>query len=232
MTSLWKATTGFCSITTSSSSCNSSNTNDSNSSNSSNDNGNNECIRTVILLNGYSCSGKDTVGKYLMDYADYRRFAFADQLKLKVSTEYGIPLVDLHTEHGKSTLYTNPNTSTDNDTDSIISHRQILINEGFSARQNDPDVFVKHVKAKILKCKNNNIVITDLRYINEYEYLINNLSPDNYRIITIRINNDRLHPSDDPSEHQFDEFKFDYTISNNSSYTYLYNQIEKVMRSL
>lgn len=47
--------------------------------------------KRVVMISGYTESGKDTMSKYLCEKHGFVRFAFADKLKDKVSKKYKIP---------------------------------------------------------------------------------------------------------------------------------------------
>jgi molybdopterin-guanine dinucleotide biosynthesis protein len=58
----------------------------------------------IILITGWSESGKDTIGEYLTTNHDYVRFAFADEIKYVASQLYGFPRALADTQEGKRTL--------------------------------------------------------------------------------------------------------------------------------
>jgi hypothetical protein len=118
---------------------------------------------SILLIRGYSQSGKDFVGRYLCKYYGYQRFAFADSLKRSVSKKYNVTVEQLHSQRGKLEIcQQDPQQRT---------YRQILIDEALEARTNDPDCFAKDCCEEIKRYRPNNIVITDWRYPNELEIL-------------------------------------------------------------
>ena len=116
---------------------------------------------SIILLRGFSHSGKDFVGDILCKKYDYTRFAFADSLKNMVANEYKCTIQQLHSQEGKLQICT---------TDSKQrTYRQILIDEALRLRNIDTGIFAKECCKDIIQSGLNKIVITDWRYDNELD---------------------------------------------------------------
>ena len=73
----------------------------------------------IILLRGFSHSGKDFVGETLCTKYGYKRFAFADSLKKMVAQEFRCPIEQLHSQSGKLQVCNSDSTAR--------TFRQILI---------------------------------------------------------------------------------------------------------
>lgn len=58
----------------------------------------------LIGLSGAARSGKDTVGGYLVEKHNFKRYAFADPLKRACSEMFGIPLEDFHSDEKKEVV--------------------------------------------------------------------------------------------------------------------------------
>ena len=58
----------------------------------------------LIGLSGAARSGKDTVGGYLVEKHNVKRYAFADPLKRACSEMFGIPLEDFHSDDKKEVV--------------------------------------------------------------------------------------------------------------------------------
>jgi len=99
-----------------------------------------------ILICGKMCSGKSTLCSSIREmYPQYIKTAFASKVK----------------EIAKDLFFMDEN----------IKDRDLLINIGSKMREINPDVWVDYV---IKNCKaDENIIIDDLRYYNEYEKIIN-----------------------------------------------------------
>lgn len=111
--------------------------------------------RTILLVSGYSQSGKNTFGDCLEGAYGFRQYAFADALKRHVATEYGFPFVWTQTQEGKQQNV--PGTD--------MSVRDLLIKEGQEIRKraNNPGFFADLVMNQIETESAQNCVITDWR---------------------------------------------------------------------
>lgn len=166
---------------------------------------------SIILLRGFSRSGKDFVGQILCDKYGYKRFAFADSLKKIVADEYDCDIDLLHSQIGKLQICENDLLKR--------TYRQILIDEALRYRNIDPGVFAKHCCKKIYGANPeeipDKIVITDWRYQNEYDIIQENF-PNH---IIIPVNVQRLgqieSPINDISEYQLINRPDDYILVNN-----------------
>lgn len=171
----------------------------------------------IILLRGFSQSGKDYVGEILCSQYGFKRFAFADSLKKIVSQEFGCPIEQLHSQSGKLQVCQSDSAAR--------TFRQILIDEALRLRNINPGVFVEYCCNDIIKSNSQNIVITDWRYPNEISIITKNF-PN--AVITpihiIRAGQDKS-PVDDISEYQLQNRCTDYQIINNMDNT-IYNEIE------
>ncbi len=161
---------------------------------------------SIILLRGFSHSGKDYVGNILCRLYGYKRFAFADSLKMMVANEFNCPIEQLHSQEGKLQVCIND--------DKKRTYRQILIDEALRLRSIDAGVFVKHCCNEISKSSVNKIVITDWRYPNEIE-IVSQLFPK-YEITPVHIIRDGQinSPVNDISEHHLDDRCYDYQLIN------------------
>jgi hypothetical protein len=161
------------------------------------------------MIKGFSRSGKDFLGKILCDRHGYTRFAFADSLKEIVAREYLCDLSLLHSQIGKEKICEQD--------DLKRTYRQILIDE---------DVFAKSLVPKI--AKHDKVVITDWRYLNEYQYLYRNLP--RYKINTIHILREDQHksPVNDESEYSLEGITTDYVILNKMN-DEIYGDISRIL---
>ena len=164
---------------------------------------------SIIVLRGFSNSGKDYVGQILCDKYNYKRFAFADSLKKIVAKDFNCAIEQLHTQEGKLEIC-----KTDS---SKRTYRQILIDEALRLRKIDTGIFAKHCCKEIhgLDLQPNNIVITDWRYPNELQ-ILRSMFPE-YTVTPIHIvrNGQLQSPVDDISEYHLLNRVSDYTIINN-----------------
>ena len=171
---------------------------------------------SIILLRGFSNSGKDFIGEILCNQYNYTRYAFADSLKNIVAKQLNCSIDILHSQDGKSQVcHTDPLRRT---------YRQILIDEALRLRNIDSDFFAKQCCKDI---KHDKVVITDWRYPNEFQ-TIKNAFP-NYKIIPVYIQrfNQIKSPVNNISEYQLVR-QNDFTIINNMDIT-IYTEVEKLI---
>lgn len=214
-------------------------------------------MRYIFMLSGWSASGKDLVADYLgklqgianphsaivqtAKFKSFHKLAVANELKLLVANKYNIDHKLTLTQAGKKTYIDIP----------IIGRktvRELLIEEGALQKQRmGPSVFIAHLADKITHMdyiakletpltNPQNIVISDFRFIHEYEYLYNMFETyephDQTRVITIRINRFDSQDSTDESETQLDNFRFDYIIENKEDIPALYKKVDNLLHLL
>lgn len=174
---------------------------------------------SIIVLRGFSNSGKDYIGRILCDKYNYKRFAFADSLKKIVAKDYNCALEQLHTQEGKLQICHSDL--------SKRTYRQILIDEALRLRKIDTGIFAKHCCQEIrgFDLVPNKIVITDWRYPNELQILID-MFPE-YTVTPVHIvrQGQLQSPIDDISEYHLLNRVSDYTIINNMDES-IYKEID------
>lgn len=171
-----------------------------------------------IALTGRMRSGKSTVAAYLCENYRFSEFAFADSLKNVAHIIFGKP-------SGKD--------------------RGLYQFVGQSMREYDPDVWVKKLDQYIREWlgydPRENIVITDLRQPNEYEYCRENgyvivrvNCPDAVRLGRIQEAGDKFDKSmlSHETEEHVDGFKVDYEIDNGGTWRGMAEQVDCIMRDI
>ena len=177
----------------------------------------------IILLRGYSHSGKDFVGQVLCEKYGFKRYAFADSLKCIVSRKYNCSLDTLHSQEGKLQICkTDPQKRT---------YRQILLDEALRLKTDNPDIFAEDCSLEIAESGSRRIVITDWRFPNERE-VIKKYFP-NAKILTIRVLRigQNKSPVDDESEYLLKNWRDDAVILNylnNNIYQSVHNILERL----
>ena len=175
----------------------------------------------IICISGYKGSGKDTVSNYIAEKYNYEHKKLAQPIK--DITKLLFNLTDRDVEEDKELVNKEWN----------IKPRILLQKIGTEMFQYElqkfmPDIgrnfwiirFIKNIN------KDNLIVISDLRFIHEYEMLKKYC--DKIKVIKIEKNN--IEQSDTHiSENEFDKIPADYIIKNNSSFTDLYTQIDNIL---
>ena len=91
--------------------------------------------------------------------------------------------------------------------------REIMQNYGAFYRSIDDEFWVKNLFKVIEEKEYANVIITDVRYVNEADYVINN---GGYIVRVDRESKDSVHNMQHPSEIELDGYKrFDFTVVNN-----------------
>ena len=184
----------------------------------------------IFLISGYAGSGKDAAGKVYQKLG-YTRYAFADMLKIQCAQKYDFPFELTQTQEGKNTVVLSKSKSSvvlSKSKSSVVlskskgssackTVRQLLIEEAALMKElhNDPAYWAK-LLAKIIKTDQpKKVVITDWRYTAELANFQEEFrdSP----ITTVRIQRSSVVPSEDPSEHELDNYSCNYTIVNDGS---------------
>lgn len=178
-------------------------------------------MRYIILISGFSKSGKDLMADYMIETLNFKKYVIASSLKQMVAQKYNIDHNMTNTQEGKSTVIYNG-----------LTVRDLLIKSAIELKDSvNQDVFITDVYRQISHESNDkNIVISDFRYINEYEYLCKQYKNDkdkDTKIITVRIDRFDTSSVKSDSEIQLNNFKFDYYIENRSTIFEFYCKIFK-----
>lgn len=178
---------------------------------------------SIILIRGYSQSGKDFVGNILCTKYGYQRFAFADSLKHLVATKYHVGMDVLHSQVGKIQI--------SHEDKQKRTYRQILIDEAREARSIDDNCFAIECCKEIQRCQAKNVVITDWRYPNELK-LLRHYFPD-YTITTVHLIriSQQSSPVEDQSEYQLMDRNTDRLIYNTMDER-IYREIDSLISSI
>jgi hypothetical protein len=167
--------------------------------------------KTIVIVSGYSQSGKDTLGAHLVKTYGFTRFAFADELKDDIAFEFpNISRSLLDTHQGKSKPYFNPFVG------ELQTVRHLLISYGQYRRSQDVNYWVNRVTAKLDRLDCDKVIITDWRFPNEFETLKKwSERHAGWKVITVRIDRHPESPVNDPeSENALDDFVLDHRIKN------------------
>lgn len=161
----------------------------------------------IVLLSGWSGSGKDTVGNSLEHMVNARLIAFADALKEIVANEAGFPLFWAYSQQGKQRRLKNGKTV-----------RDVLVQRGqeIRAEKGDSGYFARIVAGKIRTMDANSlVVITDWRLPIELDTIQECLA--DIPILKVRVQRaDQIQSpvKDSETETQLDNWVFDCTIHN------------------
>jgi len=180
----------------------------------------------IILLSGWSGSGKDTVADYLVARHNYKKFAFANPLKDLASQLYTFPRELADSQEGKRQLWSVGY--------SEKTIRQILLDVArIDKSRFGDDIYANEIATQIAKeSPDSNIVISDTRYLNEIRVILEFAIKEKHQFEVWRISfRDRDEsPVDDISEHILDTYRADVYISNpGDSLQNLYSIVEDVV---
>jgi hypothetical protein len=177
---------------------------------------------SIILLRGFSQSGKDYVGNILCKQYNYKRFAFADSLKRIVAQNFRCPLELLHSQEGKKQLC-------ESDSEGR-THRQILIDEAARLRDIDADIFAKELVNEVSSPETayKKIVITDWRYPNELDVITKMLPKFKITPVHVMRISQIESPIADTSEYHLIDRLNDFTIMNCMDRT-IHDEIEDLI---
>lgn len=153
--------------------------------------------KKLILLSAKAGSGKTYIANLLMNRGWYH-IAIADVLKKRVSLILGVDENVFHNKKERSYK-------------GDITYRDLLIKYAKIIKSRDQDHFVRKAIEKINK-HNDLVVISDVRYPHEVDYIRNNVKDYDIKVVKI-IRNNHIEIQDQ-SETSMDDFQFDHTVIN------------------
>lgn len=174
----------------------------------------------IYLLSGYIGSGKSTAGILLQGLIpDAITIAFGDAVKDDIARIYKFDRRLCDSQLGKMTTV-----ETQGGPKTI---RQLLISHSayMKEKSNDPGVWARIVADTM--SESFSWIIHDWRYKIEYDILREKFPEAN--IYTIRIERSGITPLDDPSEHDLDDYTFEYTFKNDGSRAELRSELIRTL---
>lgn len=129
----------------------------------------------LIGIHGFKQSGKDTLGRLLVEEYGYRRIAFADRLKEAVSIIFSVPREHLFgTEEDKNRLTAvrwidlREVDRKERSDPEFLTVRELMQTFGTEVcRRHIPDIWFRYLPED----DSRPLVVTDLRFLNEAEFL-------------------------------------------------------------
>jgi len=183
---------------------------------------------TMIGLHGLARSGKDTFGEYLIKcfrerhQAVFTQVAFATQLKMMCKMHFDLSNGQLW-EQGQD-IREIPDERFDKDECTYWTPREIMQELGGFYRKIKSDYWVYALDQEIKKQNYDNVIVTDVRHINECAYIKENKG------LVIRITRNEtaiIHGMDHESETALNNYKdFDIEVENNGTLDDLYEAAE------
>ncbi len=170
-------------------------------------------MKKVILISGYKNSGKDFVAELLQkQIVDSEVLAFATPMKDIISTMFGISKSTLDEyKNNEDVIYVNDHHSCPTWVSKLTDFRVIIQKFGSEAMKPvfGDDVWTDLMVENIHQLKCEYIIVSDWRFINEYQGI-----NDSYEVVTVRVDDHNLSAGEHDSEHQLDNFQFDYNLNN------------------
>ena len=177
----------------------------------------------IILLTGWSESGKDTVADILVNQHGFKKYAFADPLKDLCASLYGFPREMANTTEGKKTKW-----QVGYKTRTI---RELLLETALQDRARfGDDIYCMDILTKIQIEKPTRVVIADLRYPTELSTMrlfVKKFGCELEIWRVIRVGQTES-PVNDPSEHYLESEPVAVRIENNGASLEI---LEKVVNS-
>lgn len=168
----------------------------------------------IIGLSGYAQSGKDTVGKYLIEKYGFKRISFADKLREVLYAQNPIVVCDVDSQRRVQDVVDYYGWEAAKST--FVEIRQLLQALGTEAGRKVLGENV-WVEAALRDLPDGNYVVTDVRFPNEAEAV-----HELWRVV--RPGYGPI--NDHPSETALDNFVFDRIIRNDSTLTALHSRTE------
>ena len=168
----------------------------------------------IVLLSGWSGSGKDVAASLMCEEMGYSRLAFADVVRQEVSEK-----TNIHTDYFSSPTYKDsPMPTPLAEFPGAVTYRDVLIQWAKKRRSVQDDIYSQKIISIIRSGEvGKKIVISDWRYKCEEETIL--LAFPESIIIRIRIQRDSVEyrPHAGPSEHELDNHPMDTIVSNNGT---------------
>jgi len=179
----------------------------------------------VIALCGRMRSGKDTLADYLVDNYDFEKVKFASHLKDIVKLAFDLTDEDVETSKKDmihERLQVKPRKLMDFIGTQVFQYDIQNILPNLQPRCFWTNSLINRIKDK------ERVVISDLRFVHEYERLIE--SYKKVLIIKIERKNNDISTSSYISEQEIDKIPYDFRIVNSSTISQLTNDFKKVIQ--
>lgn len=208
----------------------------------------------IVSITGFIGSGKDTCANYLIENYGFKKIAFADSLKDVVAVAFSMDRAMLEGD-------TKENREARNKVDERWS--KILGINNFTPRKAlqilGTDIFKKHVsgdfwiehlRMKLHAMENQNVIVTDCRYHDEFEFLKSmgatslyvdrGTKPNYFKVSSVsgplavvrKPLMQLIYPSVHSSEWAWNNLKFDHTIDNSNALEETHAQLDRIAESM
>lgn len=169
----------------------------------------------LIGLTAQKRNGKDLMGDYLINKYNFVRLTFADKVKKIAQITYDFTDDQMDENKDKIDPYWN------------ITPRDAFKEIGTFYRNKDPEFWIKVVKKQYEEITDKCVVITDVRYLNEAEFI------RNHGGIIVRIVRPSIISScEHSSEQELLSINEDIKIINDSTINDYYDKIDGIYKTL
>lgn len=183
----------------------------------------------IIGLFGLSGTGKDTIAKYMTSKLGYTKISFAHILKDVVSALFSWERELLEGDTKESRIFRDTRDNWWSEKlHKEITPRLMLQQIGTELFRNhfDNNIWIYAIERQLLKY--DRIVITDIRFLNEYQMI---RSLNGITIKVVRDNRNKLNTSTSmhSSENNIDKFNYDFEIINNQTIEDLHHKVNSIL---
>lgn len=184
--------------------------------------------KIIVGIIGKAGSGKDTIGDFLVDRYAFKKFSLADRLKACVQVMFMLDDCTMHSREAREKpLKDFPEWS-------VRKLLQFIGTELF--RNNfDQDIWVKLLKKQIRESEANLIVVTDVRFPNEIEGIMEMSNSEDFKVCFIKVFREgkdgyNVGIANHASEKY--DLEGDYMINNNGTILELYDKVSSIINSV
>lgn len=177
---------------------------------------------------GKAGSGKDTVGDYICEKYDFVKMALADPLKAAVKEMFVL---------SDRTVYDRVEREKPIPDFPEWSARKLFqfIGTNLMRKQFDDALWAKLLNKRIRDTHHSRIIVTDVRFPNELDYLYA-LAPENgYSVSFIKtMRNGCVGHNIGLANHESEQYDLnaDYTIDNNTTFEVLYKEVSRIVEEI
>lgn len=193
----------------------------------------------ILGIAGKSCSGKNTIANLLVEIfksnfqLKFYQVAFADYLKLLCKSHFKLSDEQVNGNKKEMIDLRFQKRGEGSNVPAYWTPREIMQGIGAFYRSVDCDFWITKLKNTIDAGEYGNVIITDVRYENECEYVKN--SPGGFLIKIIRSEVINIHGMDHASETSLDQLPddyFDLIVNNNGSLEDLKNSVPSIVEAI
>ena len=178
----------------------------------------------LVGICGKAGSGKDTVGDYLVRQYGFKHIALADPIKRLVEDVFVLDKLTVYDRvKREQPLERWPGWT-------VRKLLQFIGTELF--RDNiDDSIWVKSLWYRICDDKDNNYVVTDIRFPNELQYFKDNASKSNMQFISLKTVREGFKGEVGLKGHASEAYDLDaeYVLENNGTFHDLYSKVNNII---